>query len=394
VNDTDRVRAALAGIVCAVLFAQVSLYPGLPDLVDALGAPPTVDAAMWFLASEFAAFVAFAAAWGAASDALGRRAPLIAVSGGLGVVGYLAILAAPAVGLPFTGVLVLRALQGAAVIGAFSLALAMLMDLPGGHGRNMGAAGLAIGVGTALGAPVGGQLTGVDPLLPVGIAAGLLGVVAGTASLLPDREAGGGRRLRAVGRAIAQNSDLAVPYVYGFVDRLTAGFFALVGTLYFRSAFGLDAAATGLMLALFFAPFALLQYPLGALSDRTGRFLPIVGGSLAYGVAVAAVGLAPTVAFAGLGMVATGVVGAAMAPATMALVTDLVGEGERGAAIGGFNIAGSVGFLGGILFGGTAAQAWGFEAAFLAVAGLEAAVALATLPAMRRIAGGAAGDDA
>ena len=391
-NDTDRVRAALAGVVGAVLFAQVSLYPGLPDLVAALGAPPTIDAAMWFLAAEFAAFVAFAAAWGAASDAVGSRSPLIAASGGMGALGYLAIVAAPAFGLPFVAVIAIRVFQGAAVIGAFSLALAMLMDLDGGHGRNMGAAGLAIGAGTALGAPIGGQLTAVDPLLPVAVAAGLLVAVAATASILPDSAPGGGRRLRAVATALAGRRELAVPYAYGFVDRLTAGFFALVGTLYFRSAFALDAAATGAMLALFFAPFALLQYPLGALSDRSGRFLPVVGGSLAYGVAVLAVGLAPSVQLAGLGMVAAGVVGAAMAPATMALVTDLVGEGQRGAAIGGFNIAGSLGFLVGILLGGTVAETWGFEPAFVVVAGLEGLVALATLPAMRRIADSDAGE--
>jgi MFS family permease len=75
-------------------------------------------------------------------------------------------------------------------------------------------------------------------------------------------------------------------------------------------------------------------------------------------------------------MVVVGVLGALMAPATMALVTDLAGSGERGAAMAGFNIFGSVGFFVGIVLGGTLASAFGFRPAFLAVGALEVVVAL------------------
>jgi MFS family permease len=182
-----------------------------------------------------------------------------------------------------------------------------------------------------------------------------------------------------------------VPYAFGFLDRTAAGFFALVGTLYFRESFGLSAGDTGLVLALFFAPFALLQYPLGALSDRVGRTLPIAGGSAAFGVAVAATGLVPTVALAGAGMVAVGVLGALMSPATMALVGDLVSEDRRGVAMAGFNVAGSVGFLAGILAGGLLADAYGYPAAFVAVGGVEVALAAVAIPALVRLERAAAG---
>jgi MFS family permease len=135
-------------------------------------------------------------------------------------------------------------------------------------------------------------------------------------------------------------------------------------------------------LALFFAPFALLQYPFGVVSDRVGRVLPIAGGSLCYGLVVAAVGQVPTVQLAAGLMVLVGVLGAAMAPATMALVTDLAPADERGDSIGGFNVAGSAGFLAGVLAGGLVADAHGYPAAFLAVGGAEAAIALLALPAL------------
>ncbi|MDS0281289.1 MFS transporter [Haloarcula onubensis] len=377
-----RERIVLAAVVFVVLLAQVLLYPGIDTLVVALGAGFVLDASMWFLAAEFAAFVAFAGVWGAVSDATGRRVPFI-VGGALVGSGLYAVLAIlPSAGnVSFGTVLLLRALQGAATIAAFSLSMTMLMDLSGGHGKNMGAAGIAIGSGTALGAPLGGQLYGVSPTLPLSVASGLFLVVALLAALVTDRAPAGdgGRLRRALGR-LSETPALSIPYAFGFIDRLTAGFFALVGTLYFREAFGLSPAETGLVLALFFAPFALLQYPFGVLSDSVGRTAPIVAGSALYGLAVVGVGLAPTVELAGAGMVVVGVIGALMAPATMALVTDLVGERGRATAMAGFNAAGSLGFLAGILVGGFVAGEFGYLAAFAVAGGGEVALALVALP--------------
>ncbi|WP_101297814.1 MFS transporter [Halegenticoccus soli] len=386
-GSVRRDRATLAFAVWAVLVSQVLLYPGVADLVAALGAPPDIASGMWFLVAEFAAFVVCAGLWGALSDAVGRRVPLIVVGAVGGAAGYLSIAAAPSFGLSFGAVLALRAVGGALTIGAFSLAVTMLMDLAGGHGRNMGAAGIAIGLGAALGAIAGGRLTAVDPLAPLYAAAALLCLVAAAAATVEDR-APDGRRV-GVGAVLSRLADrpaLSVPYAFGFIDRLTAGFFALVGVYYFRDAFGLDAAAAGSVLALFFFPFALLQYPMGVLSDRIGRFLPVVAGSALYGASIVAVGAAPALELAAGLMVLVGVFGALVAPATMALVTDLADPGERGAAMGGFNVFGSLGFLTGFLVGGTVADAHGYLPAFVVVGLLEVAIAALALRAVRRIA--------
>jgi MFS family permease len=382
-----RSRIVLAGVVFAVLLAQVLLYPGIDTLVDALGADTALDASMWFLTAEFAAFVVFAAVWGAASDAAGRRVPFMVAGAVGGAIGY-ALLAGlhRVVTLPFTAVLGLRVLQGAATIGAFSLAMTMLMDLDGGHGRNMGAAGIAIGLGTATGAPLGGQLYEIGPFVPVLAASGLLMVAGVLAAFATDRATGNDRNtLGAIVTGLRETPTLVIPYAFGLIDRLTAGFFALVGTLYFREVVGLSPGETGLMLALFFAPFALFQYPFGVLSDRIGRTIPVVLGSLCYGVAVIAVGLAPTVRLTGVAMVVVGVVGALVAPATMALVTDLAPTTDRGIAMAGFNIFGSLGFLAGILVGGTIADEISYVAAFLVVGGMEIGIALLALPAFLRL---------
>lgn len=385
-TNPRRERAILATVIAAVLLAQVLLYPGIGDLVRALGATTELDAGMWFLTAEFAAFVAFVGVWGALSDAIGRRVPLIVIGALGGAVGYAVLAVVPLVGgLTFRDVLLFRVIQGGATIGAFSLAMTMLMDLEGGHGRNMGAAGIAIGTGTALGAPIGGQLYEIGPTVPLYAAAGLLAIVGVATLLVTDRAPGASRSAARALLALGDRPTLFVPYAFGLIDRLTAGFFALVGTLYFQDAFGLGPGETGIMLALFFAPFALLQYPLGIVSDRIGRRIPIVAGSMLYGAGVIAVGLAPTVHLAGAAMVAVGVLGALVAPATMALVSDLATATERGTAMAGFNFFGSVGFLAGFLVGGTIASRHSFEAAFFVAGGLEILIALVTVPVFLRL---------
>ncbi|WP_436346357.1 MFS transporter [Natronorubrum sp. FCH18a] len=392
-HSSDRDRVVLATVVFAVLFSQLLLYPGVGTLVETLGADETtssfaateLDASMWFLVAEFAAYVAFVGVWGVASDVTGRRTPFIVAGALAGAVGYAALAAVPAIGsIPFEGVLALRVVQGAMTIGAFSLTMTMLMDLEGGHGRNMGAAGIAIGLGAALGAPIGGQLTELDPIAPLLGATGLLVCVGALVTRVDDRTPNSRRTARALLDGVRKRPTLSIPYAFGFVDRLTAGFFALVGTLYFQDAFGVDPATTGLLLACFFAPFALLQYPMGALSDRIGRTIPIVVGSLCYGVGILAVGAAPSVATVAVAMVGVGVLGALVSPATMALVTDIAAESERGLAMAGFNIAGSLGFLGGFLVGGTVASAYGYDLAFLVVGSLEIGIALLAVPMFLR----------
>ena len=370
-------RLRLAVGVWGVLLSQVFLYPGIEDIVTALGGDGTVRAGMWFLIAEFGAFVAFASVWGAASDALGRRMPLAALGAFGGAAGYLLLVAAPTFGIPFGGVLLIRVGGGAATIGAFSLSITALGDLAGGNGRNMGAAGIAIGLGAALGSVVGGRLAGADPLFPLYASAATLAAVGVLLSTVPEDGLDAGRlRAGEALRGLRAQPALAVPYAFGFIDRMTAGFFALVGVFYFRSVFGLDAAGAGLALAAFFLPFALLQYPAGALSDRVGRAAPVVVGSACYGLGIVAVGVAPALWLAIAAMVTVGALGALVAPATMALVTDIATPETRGAALGGFNVFGSLGFLAGFLLGGLTTSTAGYLAAFLAVGLSEVAIAV------------------
>ncbi|MCX2817910.1 MFS transporter [Haladaptatus sp. F3-133] len=381
----DRDRLALSATVFVVLFAQILLYPGIADLVGALGAPPSLNAGAVFVATEFVAYVVFAPIWGAVSDSYGRRVPFVVLASAVACTAYVAIALSSLANLPFGAVLGIRFVQGAATVGSFSLALTTLMDLGGGHGRNMGAAGVAIGAGVGFGAPVGGFVYETGTLTPLYLASALLGIAAVLAFTVEDRVPTGERGIRRAVRRLSDTPAVAVPYAFGFVDRLTAGFFALVGTFYFRETFVLGPAETGVTLAFFFAPFALLQYPLGRLSDRVGRVPPVVVGSLVYGVAVFLVVLTPTLTEARAAMLAVGVLGALVAPATMALVTDLSPEDGRGAAMAGFNVAGSLGFLAGVVGGTALVEAYGYTVAFGVVGGAEVVIAVLALPFLLRL---------
>jgi MFS family permease len=378
-------RSRLALVVWSILVSQVLLYPGLDETVSALGGGDSILAGTWFLVAEFAAFVVCAVLWGVASDSLGTRMPLVVVGAAGGAASYFAVALAPQFGVGFGIVLLLRVVGGAFTIGAFSLSITLLMDLSGGHGRNMGAAGTAIGLGAALGAVGGGQLATLGPLVPLYGGGVLLAGSTALAATIPNRHIGGGLPISTVVRRIQSYPALLVPFAFGYIDRLTAGFFALVGVAYFRDAFGIDAATAGVTLALFFVPFAALQYPVGWLSDHVGRFLPVVVGSLLYGVTIIGVALAPGYGVAAATMVLVGVCGAFVSPTTMALVTDIVPATERGAAMGGFNVFGSLGMLSGFVVGGAVTELYGYLPAFLAVGGLEVGIAVLASRAVYRI---------
>ncbi|MFC4986204.1 MFS transporter [Saliphagus infecundisoli] len=378
-------RSRLAAVVWSVLVSQVFLYPGLDEIVSVLGGGESILSGTWFLVAEFGSFVVFAVLWGIASDSLSARTPLVVLGAAGGAMSYLTVAVAPAVGLEFGAVLLLRVIGGAFTIGAFSLSITMLMDLSGGHGRNMGAAGTAIGLGAALGSVVGGQLTNVDPLSPLYGGAALLAGAAVLAATVPDRSSAGGLPVDTVVNRIRTRPTLLVPFAFGYIDRLTAGFFALTGVAYFREMFGIDAAQAGLTLALFFVPFAVLQYPVGSLSDRIGRFFPVIIGSMLYGITIIAVALVPGYGIAASLMILVGICGALVSPTTMALVTDIVPATERGAAMGGFNVFGSLGMLSGFIIGGTVTELYGYLPAFFAAGGLEIAIAVVASKAVWEI---------
>jgi len=337
-EDDHGERRRLGAVVLAVLISQVLLYPGFRTWWSRSGAPAGIDAGMWFLVAEFGAFVTFAVVWGAASGALGRRAPLI-VAGALGgAASYIALAAVPEFEFGFRAALAVQVVGGALTIGAFSLAITSLMDLRGGNGRNMGTAGVAIGLGAAVGSVVGGALADLNAFYPVYAGAAVL---AGQGySRLPSttRSSPIGRPTRAAPRTTWASATCSLRR-----GRPTGS------SSHSRSVSSTDSRpgssrSSGLLLPgprdvrplgggggsdarALLRPLRGAAGPVRLAFGPSGGFLPVVLGSIAYRIVTIGVGVAPVYQIAAALMVLVGVCGALMAPATMALVTDLVRPG-------------------------------------------------------------------
>lgn len=355
---------------------------GLKELViDRLGGT-AADASLFFTV-EMVAYILFAPLWGLLSDRWGRRKPLVVLGFLLSAVLYASFAYAPSV----PALLALRFVQGAITIAGWSTLMALVIDQAGEarRGRAMGMMGGALSLGVSFGVPLGGYLArDYGATAPLAIAAVLfLAIGLGSLALAESRRLEHQPTLGQISAALSGQPRLLLPYLFYFVDRYTVGFFVVLFPLYLGSLGVTDPAVKGRYLALFLLPFALLQPLAGRLVERIGPWRPLVGGSLVYGALLCGVG------FAGLHalwwvMLGLGVLAALMFTPTLVLAAQASSPETRASAMGGFNLAGSLGFALGPVVGAWAFHARGYGFAFLVAGGLEVLCALVGLALLRR----------
>jgi MFS family permease len=400
------IHGGLAFALALAMLMPVTLPVAvLPDLVGARFAVSEAAAARFNSINMLAALACGPVA-GWLCDRLRRPRPYIA---GLLLLDA-ACFAALCLPMDYGTFLAVRALEG----GAHASALALVMGLAArsrrgaARGKLLGALGAGLTLGVALGAGLGGQVGRQDPLRTLQLAAALC---VGCALLalwgMPRRvepaapEPGEVQRSphshertareRPPGR-FAIWRRLALPLAFGFADRFTVGFYTTTFAFYLQRMHGLPAPRIGLLLALFLLPFALLSYPCGLWAERGSRAALVCGGSLLYGLATAALTFVP-LPLLPYWMVGLGVFSAVMFVPSIQLTTDLAPAHLRGAAMGAFNAAGSLGFVLGPLVGGhlsesvAAAHGWsaGYGAAFALAGGSEVALALIAWPLLLRM---------
>jgi MFS family permease len=110
----------------------------------------------------------------------------------------------------------------------------------------------------------------------------------------------------------------------------------------------------GMVLGIFALPFIILQYPVGRLSDRIGRYRPLILGSIGNGIMLMMAGYLGSfglfmviIAFFMIG-VGNGFTG----PPAMALVGDIVKKEDNPVGMGFFNLLGNIGIIMGPILGG------------------------------------------
>ncbi|UCE91141.1 MAG: MFS transporter [Methanobacteriota archaeon] len=354
---------ALAALVFVCMFNLTFIVPSIKELIIDRFDATTTEASL-FVTVEMVAYIIFAMIWGSISDRHGERHRFIVA----GLVGSAALYYLMTLAPDLVTMLSLRFVQGAMTVMSWSLIMTVALDTAdrGSYGASMGVIGTGLALGLGIGAPVGGFVGDIDPLLPLHIAA-MLFAIAAVAAWLFVRDAPVLSRTESIARAIALalgERRVLPPYLFGFFERFSAGFLVLLFPLFMADAFGSSPQERGMFLGAFLLPFALLQYPFGRLSDLKGRNVMLVGGGISYAALFGMLGLFPW-GIVLVAMIVCGVFAAMLLPASMALLGSVAGEEEKGTYMGGFNAMGSLGFAIGPFLAAVLADSFGYEAAFI-----------------------------
>lgn len=371
-----RRRAAFAFIFVTILLDMLAfgmVMPVLPKLIERF-LNNDIAAAAWM-------FGLFATAWalmqffwspllGALSDRFGRRPIVLLSNFGLGL-DYVLMALAPQLWLLFIG----RVINGICS-ATISTAFAYIADVstPEKRAAAFGKVGVAFGAGFILGPALGGFLGGIDVRLPFWVAGGL-SLTNGLYGLLvlPESLARANRspfrwaRANPLGslRLLRTNAALSALAIVNFFGQL--GHVVLVSTvvLYASYRYQWNEQAVGLMLALVGLSAMVVQ---GALVGPAARLLgerrALLAGLGCGVVAFLIMAFAPT----GIWFLASipvmalwGIAG----PATMALMSRLVGASEQGQLQGANTSVQSIAqLLGPSLFAGVFAYFIGKNAPF------------------------------
>ena len=226
-----------------------------------------------------------------------------------------------------------------------------------------------------LGPAIGGLIASIGVFVPYYAAAGLNVVVFGiTLAALRDPPMTKARPTLKQSFTIARKSpELVVPGIFNLFDRLHIGFILTALPFFLSVVLGLDETLRGMSLAIFAMPFIILQYPMGKLSDKHGRFRQLVIGSLGFGAVISIIGFVGILGF-NLLLVMLAILGlfaGITSPPAMALVGDIVGQEDSAMGMGFFNFLGNLGITIGPLIFGALNPVIGMSNAFVVVGLLE-----------------------
>ncbi|NIP36220.1 MAG: MFS transporter [Thermoplasmata archaeon] len=351
----------LASIVFMAMFNLTLVSPVLPEFVKDRFEMTDLAIGL-FTSAEMIAYIIFAPVWGVLSDRRERRVPFVVMGLGMSAIFFVIM---PLIDV-FWLLVVVRFVQGAFTVAAWSLAMTMALDWAGeeNRGRTMGVLGAGMMMGMALGAPMGGVLGERWTIEGPFYLAFVVFVMAFVSSLLFIREPISRRSKVRATVPIKEEADLWIPGAFGFVERFTAGFFITLFPVFLLEEFDFGSGLRGMYLGIFFLPFAVFQYPFGRLTDRWGPLPFMVLGSIVYGAIMMVVTFLQPVPLAA-GMILLGTMAAGMLPASLVLVGAFSRPETHGRAMGLFNALGSVGFAAGLLLSAVFAEVWNYSASFI-----------------------------
>ncbi|OQA45723.1 MAG: putative 3-phenylpropionic acid transporter [Chloroflexi bacterium ADurb.Bin325] len=347
----------LLTLIIALVFAAIGISSPLMTLyLEALGASYAQIAVILATVAAVSLFSSYG--WGRASDALGRRKPLIVAGLGGLIVTYLLLSQATSA----TAAWVVRLIEAAFAAAYSTASLAFVGDLLAQRDRRGQRMGTYRGIGSlafAGGAFVGGRLADALSLRTVFIACAVLyALAAGVALLLRET------RVPPIERAAAT----AEPGARSAPASMWPNYMATLGhsNTTISTLWGLA--------GLVEAPALRLT---GQLSDVMGRSVLLAAGGIGAAVVMLGYILLSRLLPALVGVqVVRGVVFAAYTGNAMTFAVESADASTRGRHSGLFNTVTGAGQLAGLLLGGTLAQTGGFPFMFavFGAAGLLAGV--------------------
>jgi len=291
---------------------------------------------------------------GVLSDRWAKRRVFVLVGASGSIIFYLLMTTT----LSFPVLLLYRFLQGSFTVMAWQTFMTLAIDFSDSHnrGRNMGIFGAFLAIAMGLGPAIGGLLASLGVFVPYYTAAGL-NVVVFAIALLGLRDPPIPKTTPTLKQSfmIARKSpELVVPGIFNLFDRLHIGFILTALPFFLSVSLGLDESLRGMALAIFAIPFIILQYPMGKLSDKHGRFRQLIIGSLGFGTVISVIGFVGIQGF-NLLLVMLAILGlfaGITSPPAMALIGDIVGPEDSAMGMGFFNFLGNLGItIGPIIFG-------------------------------------------
>ena len=312
-------------------------------------------------------------ATGVLSDRWAKRRVFVLV----GAIGSLVFYLLMTTTLSYPLLLIYRFLQGSFTVMAWQTFMTLALDFSESHnrGRNMGIFGAFLAIAMGLGPAIGGVIASFGVFIPYYTAAGLNVVVFVIALAgLRDPPMTKTRPTLTQSFMLARKSpELVVPGIFNLFDRFHIGFILTALPFFLSVSLGLDPSLRGMSLAIFAMPFIILQYPMGKLSDKYGRFRQLVIGSLGFGVVIAVIGFVGIQGFNLLLLMLAilGLFAGITSPPAMALVGDVVGKEDSAMGMGFFNFLGNIGITIGPIIFGVLNPVIGMANAFVVVGVLE-----------------------
>lgn len=311
------------------------------------------------------------------SDNLGKRKLFILI-GSLGSSIFYFLMTTTTI---YPVLLVFRFLQGSFTVMVWQILITLVLDFSGDtdRGKHMGIYGVFLALAMGIGPMIGGIIASFDVFMPYWTAV-ILSLLVFIITLFGLKDPATIKKRISLKQSlisVIEYPKVIVPCLFNFIDRLHMGFILTALPLFLLQVLGLSESLRGMALGFFAIPFIILQYPMGKISDKYGRYKQLIIGSTLYGIILSSIGFLGSLGFLHLIilLVLLGVFSSITSPANMALVGDSVGK-ETAMAMGFFNFFGNVGLVIGPIIFAILIELTNFEITFL-VAGLIELVSLA-----------------